>query len=40
MGSDCSEPHVQATLLAVRSAIAAMLNGGWKPPGPCAVGFD
>ena len=34
------EPHVQATLLAVRSAIAAMLNGGWKPPGPAAVGFN
>jgi pyruvate kinase len=29
-----SESHVQATLLAVRSAIAAMVDGPWRPPPP------
>ena len=32
-----SEAHVQATLAAVRSAIAAMLGGSWQPPPPSAV---
>jgi pyruvate kinase len=32
-----SEPHVQATLLAVLSAIRAMLDVGWEPPPPPAV---
>ena len=32
-----SEAHVQATLAAVRSAIAAMLGGSWRPPPPSAV---
>ena len=27
-----SEPHVEATLLLVRSAICAMLGDGWQPP--------
>ena len=27
-----SEPHVEATLLLVRSAISAMLGNGWQPP--------
>jgi pyruvate kinase len=35
-----SEPHVQATLLAVRSAIAAMLDGGWESPPPAAVAIE
>lgn len=35
-----SESHVQATLLAVRSAIAAMLDGGWQPPQPSAVPIE
>jgi pyruvate kinase len=33
------EPHVQATLLAVRSAICAMLDGGWQSPPPAAIGI-
>lgn len=32
-----SESHVQATLSAVRSAIAAIVGGGWQPPAPSAV---
>ncbi|BBY03558.1 pyruvate kinase [Mycobacterium seoulense] len=32
-----SEAHVQATLAAVRSAIAAMVHGSWRPPPPSAV---
>jgi pyruvate kinase len=35
-----SEPHVQATLFAVRSALAAMLDEGWQPPPPPAVRID
>ncbi len=35
-----SEPHVQATLQAVRSAIAAMLDRGWQPPPPSAVPIE
>jgi pyruvate kinase len=35
-----SEPHVEATLSLVRSAISAMLGGGWTPPEPPAVQLD
>ena len=35
-----SEAHVQATLAAVRSAIAAMLGGTWQPPPPSAVPIE
>jgi pyruvate kinase len=35
-----SESHVQATLAAVRSAIAAMLAGRWQPPPPSAVPIE
>jgi pyruvate kinase len=35
-----SESHVQATLAAVRSAIAAMIAGRWQPPAPSAVPID
>jgi pyruvate kinase len=35
-----SESHVQATLAAVRSAIAAMLEGKWQPPPPSAVSIE
>jgi pyruvate kinase len=35
-----SEPHVQATLRAVASALAAMLGGGWWPPEDVAVDLD
>jgi pyruvate kinase len=33
-----SEPHVEATLRVVRSAIVAMLEDTWRPPLPAAVG--
>lgn len=32
-----SESHVQATLSAVRAAIAAIVEGRWQPPAPAAV---
>ncbi|HTX94848.1 MAG TPA: pyruvate kinase [Mycobacterium sp.] len=32
-----SEAHVQATLAAVRAAIAAIMDGNWQPPPPSAV---
>ena len=32
-----SEAHVQATLLAVRSAVLAMLDDQWRPPPPAAM---
>lgn len=35
-----SESHVQATLAAVRAAIAAMLGGEWQPPPPSAVPIE
>jgi pyruvate kinase len=35
-----SESHVQATLAAVRSAIAAIVDGGWRPPPPSAVPIE
>jgi len=35
-----SEPHVQATLRLVGSAIAAMLGSGWWPPQDVAGGVD
>ena len=35
-----SEPHVEATLSLVASAISAMLGGGWEPPEPSAVRID
>lgn len=35
-----SEAHVQATLAAVRSAIAAMLDANWQPPAPSAVPIE
>lgn len=35
-----SEAHVQATLAAVRSAIAAMVDGDWQPPPPSAVPIE
>ncbi len=34
------ESHVQATLAAVRSAIAAMVAGKWRPPPPSAVPIE
>ncbi len=34
------ESHVQATLLAVRSAIAAIVDGTWQPPPPSAVPIE
>lgn len=33
-----SEPHVQATLRLVRSALLAMLDDSWCPPAPSAIG--
>ncbi len=35
-----SESHVQATLSAVRSAIAAIVAGEWQPPAPSAVPIE
>ncbi len=35
-----SEAHVQATLVAVRSAMAAMMGGTWQPPPPSAVPIE
>ncbi|BBZ04046.1 pyruvate kinase [Mycolicibacterium chitae] len=36
-----SEPHVQATLRAVRAALTAMVgDDGWSPPEPSAVPLD
>ena len=35
-----SESHVQATLAAVRSAIAAMVDERWQPPAPSAVPIE
>ncbi|MDY6997540.1 MAG: pyruvate kinase [Actinomycetota bacterium] len=35
-----SEPHVEATLRLVRSAVLAMISDSWCPPAPCAVGYD
>nr|WP_231982497.1 pyruvate kinase [Mycobacterium sp. E787] len=35
-----SESHVQATLSAVRSAIAAIVAGKWQPPPPSAVPIE
>ena len=35
-----SEPHVEATLRLVRSAVLAMLEDGWCPPASSAVGAD
>ncbi len=35
-----SEPHVEATLRLVRSAVQAMLEGSWHPPAPAAVAED
>ena len=35
-----SEPHVQATLSVIRSAILAMLGAGWQPPEPSVVRID
>ena len=35
-----SEPHVQATLSAVRSAVVAILDGKWQPPAPSAVPIE
>ncbi len=35
-----SESHVQATLLAVRSAITAIVDGPWQPPPPSAVPIE
>jgi len=35
-----SEPHVEATLLLVRSAISAMLGNGWQPPISAGVRID
>ena len=35
-----SEPHVEATLRLVRSAVAAMIEDSWCPPPPCAVGAE
>jgi pyruvate kinase len=32
-----SEPHVEATLRLVRSAVVAMLEDTWRPPEPAAV---
>ena len=33
-----SEPHVEATLRLVRSALLAMLDDSWCPPAPSAIG--
>jgi pyruvate kinase len=33
-----SEPHVEATLRVVRSAVVAILEDSWHPPAPAAVG--
>ena len=35
-----SEPHVEATLSVIRSAILAMLGAGWQPPEPSIVRID
>lgn len=35
-----SESHVQATLAAVRSAIAGIVDGRWQPPPPSAVPIE
>nr|WP_245831427.1 pyruvate kinase [Mycobacterium terramassiliense] len=35
-----SESHVQATLSAVRSALAAIVDGRWRPPTPAAVPIE
>jgi len=35
-----SESHVQATLAAVRSSMAAMIDGTWQPPPPSAVTIE
>jgi len=35
-----SESHVQATLAAVRSSVAAMIDGTWQPPPPSAVTIE
>ena len=35
-----SEPHVEATLRLVRSAVVAMLEDTWRPPEPAAVSAD
>nr|WP_231971149.1 pyruvate kinase [Mycobacterium sp. E3198] len=35
-----SESHVQATLSAVRAAIAAIADGRWQPPAPAAVPIE
>lgn len=35
-----SEPHVEATLRLVRSAVQAMLGDGWRPPAKSAIGAD
>jgi len=35
-----SEPHVEATLLLVRSVISAMLGNGWQPPISAGVRID
>ncbi|MCV7349938.1 hypothetical protein H7K15_07300 [Mycobacterium parmense] len=35
-----SEAHVQATLAAVRSAIAGIVDGNWRPPSPSAVPIE
>ena len=35
-----SEPHVEATLLVVRSAICAMLGDGWQPPMSAGVRME
>lgn len=34
------EPHVEATLSLIRSAISAMFGGGWRPPEPPEVRID
>jgi pyruvate kinase len=35
-----SEPHVEATLTLVRSAVCAMAGDGWQPPISPGVGID
>ncbi|WP_369827610.1 pyruvate kinase [Mycobacterium sp. E2989] len=35
-----SEAHVQATLAAVRAAVAAIADGNWQPPPPSAVPIE
>jgi len=35
-----SEPHVEATLRLVRSAVVAMLEDTWRPPEPAAVSAE